>query len=307
MARDLVFVTVGNPGNSDAPSSTPKIKLVGIERHQLSRKKGLPRLSRLQPCLTLASSRFFTAFYASVQLVALGWVLSPAISIAKPQYGYTGDVAPEKWGSLSPEYAKCTDGSEQAPVNIVSDGAKSMTRAAALKPSYPATAGDVVTNTGTTIRVDTEGKLLIGDKEYKLLQYHFHTPSEEAINGIHYALNVHLVHQDSAGKLAVIGVNFAVGSPNPFLDSLWKALPLSSGQKAAAVLPSLESMLPKDLSYYTYTGSLTTPPCTEGVQFYILKTLETISPSQLTTFRKLYPMNARPLQSLNERVIRSSD
>ena len=102
-------------------------------------------------------------------------------------------------------------------------------------------------------------------------------------------------------------MNFAEGSPNPFLGSLWKVLPSSSGQKAAAVLPSLESMLPKDLSYYTYTGSLTTPPCTEGVQFYILKTLETISPSQLTTFRKLYPMNARPLQSLNERVIRSSD
>ena len=253
------------------------------------------------------NSRLFKGFCSSLQLIALGAVLAPAISVAKPQYGYTGDVAPEKWGSLSPEYAKCTDGSEQAPVNIVSDGTKSLTRAAVLKPSYPATAGDVVNNTGTTIRVDTEGKLLIGAKEYKLLQYHFHAPSEEAINGVHYALNVHLVHQDAAGQLAVIGVNFAEGSPNPFLDSLWKVLPSSSGQKVASVLPSLEGMLPKDLSYYTYAGSLTTPPCSEGVQFYILKTPETISPSQLTAFRTLYPMNARPLQPLNERVIRSSD
>jgi carbonic anhydrase len=104
----------------------------------------LSHLSRVQPPPILMNSRLFKAFCSSLQLIALGAVLAPAISVAKPQYGYTGDVAPEKWGSLSPEYAKCTDGSEQAPVNIVSDGAKSLTRAAVLKPSYPATAGDVV-------------------------------------------------------------------------------------------------------------------------------------------------------------------
>jgi carbonic anhydrase len=118
---------------------------------------------------------------------------------------------------------------------------------------------------------------------------------------------VHLVHQDAAGKLAVIGVNFVEGSPNSFISSLWKLLPSAKGQKVGASLPSLDGVLPKDLSYYTYAGSLTTPPCSEGVQFYILKTPETISPAQLAAFQKLYPMNARPLQPLNERVISTSD
>jgi carbonic anhydrase len=242
-----------------------------------------------------------------IPLILLGMALAPVGSLAKPQYGYQGDVAPENWGKLSPEYAKCTDGAEQAPVNIVSDRTKRKANAPVLVPSYQPTSGDTVVNTGTTIQVNTEGRLLIGNAEYKLLQYHFHTPSEEAINGVHYAMNVHLVHQDAAGKLAVIGVNFVEGSPNSFISSLWKLLPSAKGQKVSASLPSLEGVLPKDLSYYTYAGSLTTPPCSEGVQFYILKTPETISPAQLAAFQKLYPMNARPLQPLNERVISTSD
>ena len=137
----------------------------------------------------------------SLALVVSGAAITPIGALAKPQYGYSGNVAPEKWGQLSSEYRTCTDGSEQAPVNIVSKSTVKKTTATALQPDYVATTGTVV-NTGTTIQVNTSGNLKIGTTPYKLLQYHFHTPSEEAINGVHYDANVHLVHQDAKGRLA---------------------------------------------------------------------------------------------------------
>ena len=245
--------------------------------------------------------------FALLKLALLAITVTPIASLAKPQFGYSGNIGPDKWSSLSPEYAKCSDGSEQAPVNIVSDKTQKKSNVVSILPSYAPTVEDTIVNTGTTIQVNSEGKLLIGNKEYKLLQYHFHTPGEEAINGVHFPFNAHLVHQDAAGKLAVVGVNFAEGSPNSFIAALWKYLPAKKGQNVAKDLPSLMGILPKDLAYYTYPGSLTTPPCTEGVQFYILKQPLTISPAQLAEFRKLHPMNARPLQPLKERVIKTSD
>ena len=233
-------------------------------------------------------------------------VLQATAVIAKPQYGYKGDVSPEKWGQLSPAYQKCADGAEQAPVNIVTSNVQKKSLPVPLKPDYPATSGDVVVNTGTTIQVNTSGGLKIGNQAYKLLQYHFHTPSEEAINGVHFKMNVHLVHQNAAGKLAVIGVNFKEGAKNAYLDSFWSKLPRTKGAKVELNLPSLSGILPVNLDYFTYAGSLTTPPCSEGVQFYILKDPVSISAEQLSNFQKLYPMNARPLQPLNERVIKSS-
>jgi carbonic anhydrase len=242
----------------------------------------------------------------SLALVVSGAAITPIGALAKPQYGYSGNVAPEKWGQLSSEYRTCTDGSEQAPVNIVSKSTVKKTTATALQPQYVATTGTVV-NTGTTIQVNTSGNLKIGTTPYKLLQYHFHTPSEEAINGVHYDANVHLVHQDAKGRLAVIGVNFKKGAANPYLASFWNKLPAKKGASVSVNLPSLKELLPASLEYYSYAGSLTTPPCTEGVRFYILKQPVSISAEQLATFQKLFPMNARPLQPLNERVIKSSN
>ena len=132
---------------------------------------------------------------------AMALLLLPSFATAKPQYGYKGDVAPEKWAELSPKYAACSDGSEQAPVNIVSSAAVKKTVAVPLKPSYGPTTGDVVVNTGTSIQVNTSGALKIGNADYKLLQYHLHAPAEEAINGVHYDMNAHLVHQGVDGSL----------------------------------------------------------------------------------------------------------
>lgn len=192
-------------------------------------------------------------------------------------------------------------------MNIVSKSTIKSPTIVALKPSYTATSNNEVVNTGTTIQVNTQGNLKIGAIQYKLLQNHFHTPSEESINGKHFGMNVHLVHQDAAGKPAVIGVNFQEGSPNAFIGDLWKVVPKSKGESEKVSLPSLMKLLPKDLNYYTYMGSLTTPPCTEGVRFFILKQPVTISPQQLQAFSKLYPMNARTIQPTNDRTINTSN
>ena len=229
----------------------------------------------------------------------------PAAGLAKPKYGYSDDIAPEKWGQLSPQFAACSDGAEQAPLNIVTLATVKKTISLPLLPNYAPAKAEVF-NTGTNIRVQLTGDLKIGKADYKLLEYHFHTPGEEAINGVHFPMNVHLVHISPEGKLKVIGVNLKVGAANPYLGSFWSKLP-AKGSSIKLELPSLAGLLPSSLAYYTYAGSLTTPPCTEGVQFFILKQPVTISAKQLETFRKLYPMNARPLQPINERVIKSSN
>ena len=230
----------------------------------------------------------------------------PAAGLAKPKYGYTGAVAPEKWGQLSPEYAACSKGTSQAPLNIVTAKTVKDSKSLPLKPNYIPGPAEVV-NTGTGIQANLKGDLKIGPADYKLLQFHFHAHGEEAINGVHYPLNAHLVHVNSAGNLKVIGVNLKVGSPNAYLESFWSKLPAKKDGTVKVELASLTGLLPKSLAYFTYTGSLTTPPCTEGVQFFILKEPVSISAKQLDTFLKLYPTNARPVQPLNGRVIKSSN
>jgi carbonic anhydrase len=230
----------------------------------------------------------------------------PAAGLAKPKYGYTGEVAPEKWGQLSPEYAACSTGSSQAPLNIVTAKTVKDVNSLPLKPAYVPGPAEVK-NTGTGIKVFLKGDLKIGAADYKLLEFHFHAPGEEAINGVHYPLNAHLVHTNADGVLKVIGINLKVGAPNAYLQSFWSKLPAKKDESVKVDLPSLAGLLSKSLAYFTYSGSLTTPPCTEGVQFFILKEPVTISAKQLETFVKLYPLNARPVQPLNGRVIKSSN
>lgn len=230
----------------------------------------------------------------------------PAAGLAKPKYGYTGAVAPEKWGQLSPEYAACSKGTSQAPLNIVTAKTVKDAKSQPLRPSY-STGPAEVTNTGTGMKVKLKGDLKIGSADYKLLEFHFHAPGEEAINGVHYPLNAHIVHVNDAGNLKVISVNLKVGASNTYLDSFWSKLPAKKDGSVKVDLPSLVGLLPSSLDYYTYSGSLTTPPCTEGVQFFILKKPVTISAKQLEAFVKLYPVNARPVQPLNGRVIKTSN
>ena len=148
------------------------------------------------------------------------------------------------------------------------------------------------------------GTVDLASGTYKLVQYHFHVPSEEKIGGKAYAMVAHLVHRDDAGRLAVVAVLFKEGKANPALAKVLAVMPAKEGGKAALESgANAADLLPASHTYYAYVGSLTTPPCSEGVRWQVLKRPVEMSREQLAAIRKLYPMNARPVQALNGRKI----
>ncbi len=146
------------------------------------------------------------------------------------------------------------------------------------------------------------------EQKYQLVQFHFHHPSEERIDGHGYDMVAHLVHKDPAGHLAVVAVLLKQGQANPLIQTLWDHLPKQVGQEAsvANVQVNAADLLPKHTGYYAFEGSLTTPPCTEGVRWLVLSDPEGISPSELHTFSAIYPNNTRPTQAANGRVVKES-
>ena len=159
---------------------------------------------------------------------------------------------------------------------------------------------------GHTIQVNSDGtsKALLGRKEYKLLQFHFHSSSEHTINGKYYPMEAHLVHQSEDGELAVIGVMIDIGKHNNFMQKIFKFMPKNAnGKTTNSYVINANDILPKDRSYYHYMGSLTTPPCTQIVQWFVLKNPITISKKQLSMFNSLYKGNFRPIQKVNNRKL----
>lgn len=220
-------------------------------------------------------------------------------------WGYAGHGAAPHWGDMQPEFSTCKLGKDQSPIDIPAANKADLP---ALTLDYQASAAEVLNN-GHTIQVNLadSGMLKLGPDSYKLLQFHFHTPAEEKVQGRSYPLGGHLVHRNEAGQLAVVGVLFKLGKANPALNKVFAAMP--SKPEAKAALP--ESFNPADLlppsrGYYAYKGSLTTPPCSEGVRWQVLKEPVELSKAQLAQFKKLYPMNARPVQPLNGRTVQSS-
>jgi carbonic anhydrase len=163
---------------------------------------------------------------------------------------------------------------------------------------------------GHTIQVNyaAGSTLQVGDKTYTLKQFHFHHPSEEQVNGKGYDMEAHLVHADDNGHLAVVAVLLKSGASNAFLASIWKNFPAEKEKSIenASVSVNAADLLPSDHAYYTFLGSLTTPPCSEGVTWYVLKTPAELSSEQVAAFAKVYPMNARPVQPLNGRELLTS-
>jgi carbonic anhydrase len=242
---------------------------------------------------------------SSLSLVGL-----PAISVAQeahpPHWAYEGKEGPKEWGKLDSSYAACSIGHTQSPIDI-KDAKK--TDLAALKFDYHSVALNIIDN-GHTIQVNYApgSTLTVGDKTYTLKQFHFHHPSEEYVANKGFPLVAHLVHADANGNLAVVAVLFKEGTTNPLVDMLWKNIP--SEKEKAQDIPSVsiqvQDLLPSDLGYFTYAGSLTTPPCSEGVTWYVLKGHTTISPEQVADFAKIYPKNARPIQPTNGREVLQS-
>jgi carbonic anhydrase len=223
-------------------------------------------------------------------------------------WSYNGSTGPKQWGSLETDFKTCALGKYQSPINIRDD----LTTKADLPTiefAYRSAPLKIIDN-GHTIQINyAPGSFVtINGKEYELVQFHFHRPSEERINGKRYDMVAHLVHKDADGKLAVVAVLLTNGVANPFINTLWQNLPKEKEVETAvdSVSINIADLLPKDRAYYTFNGSLTTPPCSEGVTWFVLKHPSSISADQVARFARSYPMNARPVQPLDGREIRAS-
>lgn len=218
-------------------------------------------------------------------------------------WGYEGVGAPEHWGSLKDEFQTCSTGMQQSPINITSADVKENAR---IKPSYSQAALDVINN-GHTIQVNyqNDSEIEVAGKTYKLLQFHFHSPSEHTIDGKPADMVAHLVHKADDGQLGVIGVLMNKGKRNPVIDEIWDNLPQGEGAKQSKKFIDVADLLPKDLSYYNYSGSLTTPPCSEGVNWMVLKNPIEVSEDQVAKFTQIFSKSVRPVQPLHGRTITS--
>ena len=220
---------------------------------------------------------------------------------AAPHWTYEGEAGPTAWSQLDPAFAQCASGRQQSPIDIVP-------HAPGADPPvlfvYKPTGGEVVDN-GHTLQINlAPGSFaMVDDHRYDLVQFHIHTPSEHTIAHEALPMEVHLVHKDKAGKLAVVGVIFAAGEASTALAPMWKAAPPKVGSAKLKLLFDPNTLLPLDRSAYRYDGSLTTPPCSEGVEWIVLRRIRTETPARIASFHKRFGGNARPIQELGARVV----
>jgi len=218
-------------------------------------------------------------------------------------WSYEGKAGPAHWGDLGRANAVCSTGSQQSPLDIVG----------AIKSDLPAILIDwkqgtgEIANNGHTIQVNPPAGSMLkrGDKVYELVQFHFHAPSEHLVNGKAFPMEVHFVHKAKSGALGVLGVFFKPGATNAGFAALAAAFPAKEGKKASADVDP-RGLLPKTLKYWTYEGSLTTPPCSEIVDCMVAMEAIEVATSDIEKFTALYPMNARPALAANRRFILAS-
>ena len=221
----------------------------------------------------------------------------------KGAWSHAGETGPANWARLRPDYAVCGNGRRQSPIDI-RDGI-----GVHLDPidfDYKASSFGVI-DTGRTVRVNlAKGNTIeVMGRRYQLDHVEFRRPAEERINGRQFDMGAHLVHNDAEGRTAVVAVLLERGAEQPVIQTIWNNLPLEKGEELAARAGiDFTGLLPTDRRYYTYMGSMTTPPCKEGVLWMVMQSPVAISAEQLAIFSRLYPMNARPVQPVGDRLIK---
>jgi carbonic anhydrase len=221
-------------------------------------------------------------------------------------WDYSGSQGPSHWGDLKPEFAACREGHRQSPIDIRSPQRVDLP---AIEFDYRPSPLHIVDN-GHTIMINyAPGSFIrVGGKQYELKQFHFHRPGEEEISGHAFEMEAHLVHADSDGNLAVVAVLLNKGSDNSLIHELWNDLPKEKEKEEVLenVHIDVAQLLPVSRGYYTFPGSLTTPPCSENVNWFVLKQPVTISGDEIEKFSHLYRNDARPTQPLDGRVVLES-
>ncbi|OIP78279.1 MAG: carbonate dehydratase [Oscillatoriales cyanobacterium CG2_30_44_21] len=248
--------------------------------------------------------RSFLTFAIAISILLIDVSINRPADLAAQNihWRYGGTENPTQWGRLSKDFELCELGKEQSPINI--SGAVSSSPAD-INFDYKPTPLEVINN-GHTIEVNyvKGSKATIEGHEYALLQFHFHTPSEHYINGQASPMELHLVHRDQTGHIAVVAIMLNEGISNPIISQIWEHLPaLGETNKVEDLLVNVADLLPSKRSYFSYSGSLTTPPCSEGVSWNIFAEPVTISNEQIEVFEQVFQVDARPVQSLNNRTI----
>ncbi len=218
-----------------------------------------------------------------------------------PHWEYEGERGVTKWGEMDSRFQACAVGSEQSPINLTQSIRAKVDR---LSIDWKPQAFDVINN-GHTIQANVKdgSSLKIGKTKYDLKQFHFHTPSEHAFDGKRTAMEVHFVHAATDGRLAVIGALMTAGKKHHGFSEIMKVAPKKEGEAKLKTVVDATGFLPKTRDYYRYEGSLTTPPCSEIVDWNVFdKTIE-VAAADIEAFKSIFPMNARPLQKLNRRYL----
>jgi carbonic anhydrase len=216
---------------------------------------------------------------------------------------HKGEDGPENWENLCDGFIAC-GGNAQSPIDIITEELIEKSDIPALEIQYSSSPTHIFNN-GHTVQfgITGENNLLIGDKSYELSQFHFHALSEHTVNGNHYPIEVHFVHRHSDTDFAVIGIMYEEGEENSLLTEYLADFPTEVGEFRSEQSINLKSLVPADLSFYHYSGSLTTPPCSEVVSWYVLKTPLKASKTQIEKFSEILNHNYRPVMPLNGREV----
>jgi carbonic anhydrase len=303
--KSVTLIVNGEPmtlpvGNSAAASGAPRAHV----QQAPAQKPSAP----VDPKTSRKYIRAKAAELSGGALPAMASDTKEPMHDSQAHWSYAGETGPQAWSKINPDFGTCATGDRQSPINI--DEAMTLKGPAEpLQFHYQPSNGTVVNN-GHTIQVNVQGDnwLTVRGTEFKLLQFHFHHPSEERVNSRGSAMVAHLVHQSTAGQLAVVAVLLDPGELNTLINKVWTYMPLDKDDsvRMPVDLVNLNELLPKDQRYYQFMGSLTTPPCTEGVLWMVLKQPTAVAREQIKLFSQLFPNNARPVQPANGRAVRSA-
>ncbi|MGA8034557.1 MAG: carbonic anhydrase family protein [Candidatus Acidiferrales bacterium] len=259
------------------------------------------RLARSPKLVLVVFVGFFVVFAAAESAGA-----QAASAIASAPWSYQAPNGPAQWGDLDAAYSTCKTGTRQSPIDI-KDAVKA--ELAPIRFDYKLSPLKIVNN-GYTVQINYEpgSSITVNGAVYNLVQFHFHHPSENKIDGQKADMELHLVHRNAEGRIAVVAVLLKSGSESAPIRDLWGYLPKEIGKEAEHKKVQLNAadFLPNERNYYKFSGSITIPPCTEGVEWYVMKQPVEVSPLQIAAFAKLFPDNARPLQATNGRQIQES-
>ena len=232
---------------------------------------------------------------------------SAMASDAVRSWGYTGEGAPEQWSDLSSTNTVCRTGVQQSPINLANATGANLKNIEINYKSIPLS----ILNTGRTIQVNAASgnSINLDGEKFELLQSHFHHPSEHTVDGKAYPMELHFVHANAKGELAVLGVLLKEGMENTALMPVWKAMPdrKMDAKNIPGAQVDIAKLLPSDRKMFRYFGSLTTPPCSETVKWVVFQEPIEMSAMQIAQFKKIFPLNARPIQPLERRFLLQSN